>query len=221
MEVLAENTQSGSIDAAFRQGHCERVHLNRLARRLIRFPVGGFVLLGCMGFSSIFALRARAQGPNEYQVKAAFLYNFAKFVEWPEEANDPLNLPEHANDPIKLCIVGDDPFRSILDEMVKGKTIGGRAMEIKRIKAAEGLRDCKIAFISASERRHARSILESLQGARILTVGESRDFAREGGIINFILEDNKLHFEINVDAAQRAHLKISSKLLSLAKIIKD
>lgn len=153
---------------------------------------------------------AHAQGTSEYEVKAAFLFNFAKFVEWPDPASGP----------IRLCIVGDDPFGNNLEETVRGKTINGRPIAIRRIKAGENPQGCQIAFISASE-RPPRSLLDLLQGASTLTVGEAPNFAKQGGIINFVLEDNKVHFEINVDAAEQARLRISSKLLSLAKIVRN
>ena len=150
---------------------------------------------------------------GEYQVKAAFLFNFAKFVEWPG--------PDPANDPINLCVVGDDPFGSLLDQMVKGKLANGRAMEIRRISPGVKFERCQIAFIAASERKRLPALLESLGHAGVLTVGETDDFARGGGIISFFLDNNHVRLEVNVDAADRAGLKISSKLLSLAKIVRD
>jgi hypothetical protein len=189
----------------------DRVHGLNPARST-RSAVGGVLLaLGCLAVGQALTRSANAQELNAYQVKAAFLYNFAKFVEWPEEANDPLDI----------CTVGDEPFGRALEDTVKGKTVKGRPVEIKRIKSGATALGCKIAFIGSSERGQARSIFASLQGANTLTVGEWPDFAKEGGIVSFTLENNQVHFEINVDAAERAHLKISSKLLSLAKIIKE
>jgi hypothetical protein len=153
---------------------------------------------------------ASADGPSEYQVKAAFLYNFAKFVEWPSP-------PQTA---IELCVVGEDPFGKILEDTVQGKTINGQPMVVRRLKAGEVPRNCQIAFVNAPE-REARSILDALRGAHTLTVGESPSFAQDGGIINFVLKDNRVQFEINIDAAEQARLKISSKLLSLAKIVRN
>jgi hypothetical protein len=172
---------------------------------------GVLEVLGCVAMIAIAAPSARAQGSSNYQIKAAFLFNFAKFVAWPDTGNDPMSI----------CIAGDDPFGGILDDTVKGKTINGRAVEIKRNKAGKNLQGCHIVFISASERRRVRSIFDSLQGTSVLTVGEFPGFASEGGIINFTTQENRIHFEINTDAAERAHLKISSRLLSLATIVKD
>jgi hypothetical protein len=158
---------------------------------------------------------AQSREASEYEIKAAFLYNFAKFVEWPPEASP------GANDPLAICIVGEDPFGDILDELIKGKTISGRALVVRRLKPAGDLKGCQVAFISSSEREHLRSVLESLKGGGVLTVGDTEGFAAIGGVINFTMQDNKVHFDVNVDAAERARLKISSKLLSVARIVKD
>lgn len=158
---------------------------------------------------------AQSEPPTEYQIKAAFLYNFAKFVEWPADTfADP-----HA--PIVLGIMGEDPFGSVLDKMVLSKTVNGRGLVIKRLKPGPDLRNCHILFISSSEKKHLAQILESLKGSSVLTVGETDRFVQSGGVVNFILEENKVRFEINVDATARARLKISSKLLALARIIVD
>jgi hypothetical protein len=162
--------------------------------------------------TSVFAQSGEA---SEYQIKAAFLYNFAKFVEWPPENAG------GAGDPLTICIVGEDPFGNILDDVTKGKTINGRRVLVSRLKPGQGLKGCQIAFISSGERSQWKSIFPNANRAGVLTVGETEGFAAEGGVIDFIREENKVHFEVNVDAAQRAKLKISSKLLSLAKIVKE
>lgn len=169
---------------------------------------GGLGLLLAGSFSAALF----AQAP-EYQVKAAFLFNFAKFVEWP--GLDP------ASEPINLCVVGDDPFGGFLDQIVKGKVANGRAVEIRRIAATQKLEGCQIAFIPASERKRTPAILDRLGRTGVLTVGETEDFTRRGGVIGFYLDGNHVRFEVNTDAAGRAGLRISSKLLSLAKIVRD
>ena len=172
------------------------------------------VLAGGLGLMLAGSLSAGLYGQApEYQVKAAFLFNFAKFVEWPG--------PDPANDPINLCVVGDDPFGASLDQVVKGKLANGRTVEIKRIDPAGKVGSCQIAFVAASERKRLPAILEGLGHAGVLTVGETDDFTRRGGVISFFLDNNHVRFEVNVDAADRAGLKISSKLLSLAKIVRD
>jgi hypothetical protein len=150
---------------------------------------------------------------KEYQVKATFLYQFAHFVTWPAAA-----FPD-AHTPITIGILGDDPFGSALEDAVEGEVIDGRTFTIKRFKRAEETIDSHVLFVSKSEREHVGQILAAVQGKSILTVGETETFARQGGIINFITVDNKVRYEINLEAAKRAHLDISSKVLSLAKIV--
>ena len=165
--------------------------------------------------SIALSVYAKAPPPSEYQLKAVFLYNFAKFVEWPAES--------FADDqsPIILGILGEDPFGDTIDQIIKGKTIKDRELTIKRFEKIEKLEACHILFISSSEEKRLEEILETLRDSSVLTVGEMKQFARSGGMINFTVRESKIRFEINVDAAERAKLKISSKLLKLAKIIKD
>lgn len=172
-------------------------------------------LVACLAVAGIWSSPARAQTPSEYEMKAVFLYNFAKFVEWPAEAS---GTPDPA---FSICVVGTDPFGASLDQAVRGKSISRRSVTLRRVREAREARTCQIAFISPSERRRLRPILDSLGGSSILTVGDTEGFAEQGGMINFTLEDNRVHFEVNVDAAQRAGLKMSSKLLGLARIVKS
>ena len=158
---------------------------------------------------------ADSQSYSEYQVKAAFLYNFARFVEWPKDA-----FPDNQA-PILLGVVGEDPFGGALEQVIKGKTVNGRELVLKRLTRQQDLKGFHMLFVSSSEARHLSQIMESLRGKCVLTVGETEGFAQTGGVINFTLEENKVHFEINVDTAERAHLKISSKLLALAKVLKE
>jgi hypothetical protein len=164
----------------------------------------------CFLFSS-----AQSNVPNEYQVKAAFLYNFSKFVEWPPDAF------QNEKTPITLCIFGDDPFGSVLDEIVRGKVINNRLLSIRRTNALPGLKACQLVFVSGREDKRLSEMFNSLKGSSALVVGESEDFAERGGGIQFFLEENKMRFSINVDAVQRARLKVSSKLLALARIVRD
>ena len=170
--------------------------------------------MGCLltlCFLGSLSGRVQAQSSNEYQVKAAFLYNFAKFVDWPAEAF------AGSNGKLVIGVIGDDPFGGSLDQAVSGKGINGRSLVIRRLKWNQDLRSCHIIFISSSERQRLPQIIQSLRGARVLTVGDMGQFNQQGGIINFILEANKVRFEINSRGADQARLKISSKLLSLAK----
>jgi hypothetical protein len=160
---------------------------------------------------SVGAGRAQESQPTEYQIKAAFLFNFAKFVEWPEEAfSEP-------NTPIVIGVLGKNPFGDDLERTVRGKTINGRSLTIKEFRSPTEARDCHILFISTSEKTRLPEVFESLQGASVLTVGETERFTEAGGMINFVLEGSKIRFQVNDAAAKSAGLKISSKLLSLAQ----
>lgn len=155
-------------------------------------------------------------GPSvEYQVKAAFLLNFAKFVEWPPGAFQ----SEEA--PIILCVFRHDPFGSALDGIIGGKTINRREIQARRINALPDLKSCHLVFVSDREAKRLSEILNSLKGASALVVGESEGFADRGGGFQFYLEDNKVRFRANVDALRRANLTVSSKLLALARIVRD
>jgi hypothetical protein len=156
-----------------------------------------------------------AQSINEYQVKAAYLFNFAKFIQWPPEA--------FASDqaPLFLCIVGEDPFGQPLDGIVQGKTINGHTLIVRRITNLDDLKTCQIVFIGSGDKKRLSELLRRLKGSNALAVGESRDFTGMGGGIQFYLENDRIRFSINVDALQRAHLTASSKLLALAKIVHD
>jgi hypothetical protein len=150
--------------------------------------------------------------PNEYQVKAAFLFNFAKFVEWPADAFDGPDAP------FILGVLGDNPFGSALGR-IKGKTANGRKLLVYHFKEVDDINECHILFVSASEKEHLAKIFKALKHANILLVGDMENFAGQGGMINFIVKDQKIGFEINVDAVGSGNLIVSSKLLSLAKIV--
>lgn len=188
-----------------------------LKRRLLA-PHGPrllLLMLACAVASNAPSAEPQPEAPSEYQIKAAFLYNFAKFVEWPPDPRT------NARDPILLCIAGYDPFGEILDQTILGKTANGHPFAIQRFRREEDARGCQILFTSSSDQRYIRSLLAILKGSSVLTVGETEGFPRLGGIINFTLEENKVRFEINVDAAERERLKISSKLLRVAKVVRD
>jgi hypothetical protein len=155
-------------------------------------------------------------GPSvEYQVKAAFLLNFAKFVEWPPE------VFQREKPAIILCVFRHDPFGSALDEIIRGKTINNREVLARRISEMPDLKSCQMVFVSDREDRLLSEILNSLKGVSALVVGESEGFAERGGAVQFFLEDKKLRFAINVDAVQAARLTVSSKLLALARIVHE
>lgn len=145
----------------------------------------------------------------EYQVKAAFLYNFAKYVEWPSDALT-------NRDAFHVCILGENPFDLVLERTLHGKTISDRKLLAHQIQDVEEARDCHILFISSSESAHLQGILQILDGASILTVSEVGEFTEQGGMIQFRMQNGSVRFDINLDSARRAGLKISSQLLKLA-----
>jgi hypothetical protein len=151
----------------------------------------------------------------EYPAKLAFLYNFAKFIEWP------LASYRFPGAPFVLCIAGRDPFRPDDESELRARTVLGHPIQIRTLGATDTFRVCSIAFIPFTERDQTDNILRGFQGSSTLTVGETQGFAARGGIINLTVEGNRLRFEINQLAAERAGLKISSKLFSLAKIVTD
>jgi hypothetical protein len=151
----------------------------------------------------------------EDQVKAVYLYNFAKFIEWPADT-----FPS-AKNAFRLCIYGYNPFGSALDELVQGKTLNNRQLEVRRIIEPAELKACQMVFIDEKESTRLPEILKNLAGTSALVVGESEGFAERGGAVEFFLEDKKLRFSFNVDALQRARLQASSKLLALARIVHD
>src|SRR6266851_4455635 len=183
--------------------------------------VGLLIVLTCL--LSAMAMGSHAAGADspdssEYLIKAGFIYNFAKLVEWPTTA-----FPQ-PDSPIVIGILGNDPFGTTLDRIVADKKISGRVISVKRVKWSKDfkeLKDCNILFISSSEKEHIDSVVEAMKGLPILTIGDAPGFAKRGGIINFTLEDNKVRFEVNVEAAKHADLTISSRLLTLAKIVQQ
>lgn len=152
---------------------------------------------------------------SEYKVKALFLLNFVKYVDWPVTAR-----PEAAN-PIIIGILGQDHFSDSLTQAVEGKNFNGREIIIKHLSADDDPRGCSILFISASENSRLNEILSKTSALPILTVGENASFLEKGGIINFTLKDEKIRLEINLNVAQKVKLQISSKLLSVADAVKE
>jgi YfiR/HmsC-like len=147
---------------------------------------------------------------REYEIKAAYLYNFIKYVDW----------PSYGGDTITIGVLGGNPFGTALAPL-NGKIVKGRRLLIKELDSVRDAQKCQIIFVSSSEKQRLQEIFEILKNAGVLTVGETQGFANGGGIINFIEENNKVHFEINADAARRSGLNISSELLKLAKLVKS
>jgi hypothetical protein len=154
---------------------------------------------------------ARGQStPDEYQVKAAFLFHFAQFLDWP---SDSLNV---ADPSLRLCIFDDEPRRQELQSTIEGKPIGARAFHVRLISQQQEIQGCNILFLSRDEARRQSPVLKSLRGMPVLTVGETSNFLSDGGMIRFHIEEGKIRFNINLEAAESSHLQISSRLLLLA-----
>jgi hypothetical protein len=153
---------------------------------------------------------AQDSAPTEYQIKAAFVYNFAKFVEWPPGAF------ASPSSPIVIGVLGQNVFGDNLEKTIAGKAINNRPLQFKMFDSVTAATNCQILFISSSEKDHFDKIIAGLQNTSVLTVSEDAHFIAAGGMINFVIESNKIHFQIDNDVAKKAGLKISSKLLSLA-----
>jgi len=159
---------------------------------------------------------AQSDKPSEYHVKAAFLYNFANFVEWPESAFSDSTAP------FIIGIIGKDPFGDALVQIVKGESVGRHKIEIRHWNSVEEIGHCHILYTMLGARQLLEAIFEKTTGSTVLTVGEAENFAAIGGILGFISDNNRVRFEVNIGAAERANLTISSKLQKVARrIIED
>lgn len=183
--------------------------------RVIGPVVRFIVIIGtCALATSLPNAHAQSLSLREYQIKAAFLYNFIKFIDWPAQA-----LPE-SSDTMTICLLGEDPFGEAI-ESIKDKPAKGKRLSVRRIQGVKELTACHVLFVGSSEGKRLPQVMQSVQGLSVLTVGEMDEFVRQGGIINFVIEKNKVRFQINVDSASRAGLKLSSQLLSLAKVVRQ
>src|SRR6202162_3343106 len=185
-------------------------------QRILTRAIGPALCLGVwIAWISASAPAARGQSreASEYEVKAAFLYNFAKFVKWPPEA---FHGPDDA---ITFCVYGEDPFAGALDRIIANKTISDRPLRLTRPNQLSGLRACHILFLASSERKRLPQILGTLRGSPVLTVGDTDRFIQTDGMIGFLIDDSKVRFENNVKAAKESGLRPRSKLLSLAKTV--
>lgn len=158
---------------------------------------------------------AEASAPTESEVKAAYLYNFGRFVEWPARAR------AAKGESFKICVLGEVPFRAVLYKTVGGETIDGKPVVVKSLSAVQEAGDCHILFIGSSERGELKEILAAADGTAALTVSDMPEFTRRGGMIQFLLENNRVRFQINVAAAEHAGLALSSQLLRVAVRVQE
>jgi hypothetical protein len=150
---------------------------------------------------------------REYQIKAVFLYNFCQFVEWPAKA---FASPD---DPMIIGILGENPFEDYLKETVQGEKVNGHPLEVKYFQTVDQISECHILFVNLREKEDVKKVLTALGSRNILTVGEVANFAKQGGIVRFLTEDNRTRIRINLEAAKKAELTIHSKLLKVAEIV--
>jgi len=180
-----------------------------LARRASRLAL----LLLLLGILPAAPSSAGPRLTHEYDLKAAFLFHFAQFVQWPPEA-----LPEK-NTPLTIGILGEDPFGKSLDEIVANESVGGHKLLVRRFQRLNQADSCHILFISSSEKGRMDEVLSRVNRRSILTVGETKDFAQRSGIIGFVVAEKRLRLAVNLAAANVARLRISSKLLRQSEIV--
>jgi len=176
---------------------------------------GGAGALGIvLTLTSCLAAQSPEQPPDEYQLKAAFLYNFAKFVQWPSDAS------RNSSEPIVICVLGPDPFGRSLDDTVAGQAIEGRSFTIRRISNVKEAAGCYVLFFSTVQSSRSPPILTDLKTPGVLTIGDTDACGVDGVVITFKLEAGKVRFAINMEAAERQKLRISSRLLNLAYLVR-
>jgi hypothetical protein len=184
-------------------------------RRNARTQIIAVTLVTIAAFSMPPLSSAQGNPRGEYDLKAAFLFNFAKFIEWPAGS---FTSPQSV---FTICVLGRDPFGHVLDDNLQGKMIKDRPIAVRRLKDKTEARNCQMVFVSSSESAQLAEVLESVRGTSVLLVGDTNGFAAAGGTIELTLEGNRVRFTINTDAAGRAGLIFSSKLLVLAKLVHD
>jgi len=159
------------------------------------------------------SLAAQTGAATEYQVKAVFLFNFAQFVDWPADA---FSSP---TTPLVIGVLGDDPFGDFLDQNVRHEQLGGRPFQVRRYQSVDEIKTCHILFISRPNADRPEEILAGLRRRPLLTVSDADGFALRGGMIRFVTDRSRIRLQLNLEAAEAAHLSISSKLLRVAEIV--
>jgi hypothetical protein len=157
----------------------------------------------------------RPEQAAEYNLKAVFLFNFTKFVEWPADA-----FPDEKS-PLELCILGENLIGPSLDAVVANETWNGRPIAVRRLARGADPQGCHMLFLDRAEREHQAEILAGLRGSNVLSIGETDRFLKDGGLIRFFLEVKRVRFEVNLPAVEKTPIKISSKLLRLAKLMPE
>jgi hypothetical protein len=175
-----------------------------------RLRLGLVALALSWALLTVPSLQAQKSSPSEYQVKAAYLYNFGRFIEWPNKVTAP------TGGPFTICVLGLDPFGQSLNAILAGQTINGTNTVAAQISKPQEAVNCRILFISSSEDRQLKQILAALEGASVLTVSDLPQFSQRGGMVQFVLDGKKVRFEVNLTPVEHAHLTLSSQLLKVA-----
>lgn len=183
-----------------------RPSANRTVSRLLR-------RLGICLLASGLAWAGDPGALPEHQIKALYLFNFTKYVDWPS------TTVTDANATFTIGVIGSDEVYADLLELTRGRTIKGRALSIKRIEGASDAKECQILYLARNDHGEINSILDAVRHVPVLTVGESEDFIDRGGLVHFAREENKLRLEINLEASHNVHLTISARLLPLMKVV--
>jgi YfiR/HmsC-like len=191
----------------------------RVSHGQARWPVLGLrPFLRALAVASVFlaipALQAQNPRPTDYEVKAAYLYNFGRFVEWPGK------VAAAQGGSFTVCVLGQDPFGPRLDATLAGETIGGKTIVAKRVSSAEESGNCQILFLSLTDDSRLNKIIADLDKKAVLTVSDAPQFVKRGGMIQFVLEGKKVRFEVNLTATQHAGLTLSSELLKVATAVR-
>lgn len=183
---------------------------SRCAQALIRWGCLA-VAFACIAVSGSYCQQSP---PSEYQIKSVYLYNFTRFVEWPAEA------PSSKDGPFAICVLGKDPFGPVLDATLSGGTVAGKSLIARRISRPQDALVCRILFVAGSEEGHLKEILALLDGSSVLTVSDISRFAERGGMIQFVLQKDKVRFEVNLTSAVEAGLVLGSDLLKVAAAVR-
>lgn len=208
MEKVTECRFARRAKKCRRSRYAERFSREHAKWRSLRYVLG--VVAFALTCSTVLAQQPRA---SEYQVKAAYLLNFGRFVKWPSTAPD-------KNESFAACVIGADPFGATLDSTLAGETLDSKPVVIRRISKPQDAAACRILFISSTEGKRLREILTAIDQASVLTVSDMPGFSKRGGMIEFVREGSRVRFEINLASAENAKLSLSSELLKVATTVR-
>jgi hypothetical protein len=173
-----------------------------------------FLAIVASTFMPAVGVHAQPSKPNAGQVQAAYLYNFGKFVKWPADA------PANRSGSFTICVLDEDPFGATLQSTLAGESVGGKPVIVKRLPRAQDVAACHILFINSSQQKDLKGILAAVDDSSVLTVSDMPDFSKRGGMIQFLLEGDRIRFEINLEGAERSRLVFPSELLKVAAAVK-